>query len=185
MKWMIASDIHGSGTYAAQLIEAFCREGAGKLILLGDLLYHGPRNALPDGYDPKAVYELLNAHAARVLSVKGNCDSEVDQMVLDFPIMAEYALMPLHERTVFLTHGHIFGPGNLPKLNAGDALVSGHTHVPTWEKQTGVWLLNPGSVSIPKEGSQRGYMVAEDDRVTWKALGGEAYHTLDLNAPNA
>ena len=161
MKYFIASDIHGSAFWCEKMVSAFNSSGADKMILLGDILYHGPRNDLPQEYNPKRVIELLNALSPRVISVRGNCDSEVDQMVLNFPIMADYFLIPLEKSNVFITHGHIYNENALPPLSDGDVLVHGHTHVPVFEKREGYSIINPGSVSIPKENSHHGYMILE------------------------
>ena len=173
MKWMIASDIHGSELYCKMMLEAFEREEADKLLLLGDLLYHGPRNDLPDGYAPKAVIELLNAYKEKILCVRGNCDTEVDQMVLQFPIMADYCILHANNLTVYATHGHVYGEENPPLLQSGDILISGHTHVPKCQQKEGFCYMNPGSVSIPKENSWHGYMIWEDGDFIWKDLNGE------------
>ena len=179
MKFLIASDIHGSAFYCRQLLEAFEQEGADRLILLGDILYHGPRNDLPAEYAPKEVIVMLNPLKDRILCVRGNCDTEVDQMVLDFPILADYAILPLADRLVYLTHGHIYNTKKLPPLMPGDILLHGHTHVPAWESfGQGNRYLNPGSVSIPKEGSAHSYMVLEDGLFSWKDLDGRVYHQL-------
>lgn len=175
MKWLIASDIHGSALYCGQLLEAFRQEEADRMILLGDLLYHGPRNDLPQGYAPKEVAAMLNGMKEKLLCVRGNCDTEVDQMVLSFPILADYAFLPLGQHLVFLTHGHHFHPDCLPPLNQGDLLLFGHTHVPFCEERKGVRCLNPGSVSIPKADSKRGYMMLQEGRFTWKTLSGESW----------
>ena len=164
MRYLFASDIHGSGYYCERLLQRFEESGAEKLILLGDLLYHGPRNALPEGYDPKAVAKLLNAHKDKLLCVRGNCDAEVDQMVLEFPIMADYAMMMLQARTVYLTHGHLYDEENPLSLEEGSIVISGHTHVcGFWEKE-GHLLVNPGSVSLPKGKEPQSYMGYEDGR---------------------
>lgn len=183
MKWMIASDLHGSAYYCRKLLDRFAREGADRLFLLGDLLYHGPRNDLPQGYAPKEVIPLLNAVKGRLCCVRGNCDSEVDQMVLDFPILADYAVLPLGERLLYLTHGHVFHLDHLPPLQPGDILVHGHTHVPAWTRfgQHNVYL-NPGSVSLPKEGSPRGYLILDWPLARWCSLDGAVYHEEDLAA---
>ncbi len=162
MKIMIASDIHGSEYYAKLLIGAYRRSGAQRLVLLGDLLYHGPRNELPEGYAPKKVIELLNSAADEILCVRGNCDTEVDQMVLDFPIMADYAVIFLGDRMFYLTHGHKYGADNFPNVKPGDGIIQGHTHVPMYEERNGVLCINPGSVSIPKEGSAHQCMLYEN-----------------------
>ena len=130
MKLMIASDIHGSAYYCKKMVAAYQREHADRLLLLGDIIYHGPRNDLPEDYDPKAVISLLNPLKQEILCVRGNCDTEVDQMVLEFPIMAEYCLLELNGQTIFATHGHHFNPQNPPMLKDGDILLNGHTHIP-------------------------------------------------------
>ncbi len=181
MKFMIASDIHGSAYYCRQMLEAYKREGADRLILLGDILYHGPRNDLPKEYAPKQVIPMLNELKDRILCVRGNCDTEVDQMVLDFPVLADYAVLPVGNRLVYLTHGHVYNMQTPPPLMPGDVLLHGHTHVPVWIPFGNDNLyLNPGSVSIPKEDSAHGYMTLEGNTFTWKNLEGEAYHTLTL-----
>ena len=173
MKVLIASDIHGSAYWVDRLMAAIEREDPHKVVLLGDLLYHGPRNDLPRGYAPKHVIGLLNDLAAtgRVLAVRGNCEAEVDQMVLDFPCMADSAqLVDEAGRTLFFTHGHVFGAGlhnsvdRVPALPDGSALVFGHTHIKVNEacaQREGLWLFNPGSVSIPKDGTHS-YGIYED-----------------------
>ena len=180
MKWLIASDIHGSATYCRQLLDAFDREGADALLLLGDLLYHGPRNDLPEGYAPKTVIDLLNARREKIFCVRGNCEAEVDQMVLTFPVLADYMLLPLGDRMIYATHGHHASETNPPPLPQGSVLLHGHTHVPACRECAGGWYLNPGSVSIPKEGSPRGYMILENKTFTWKTLAGEAWKEFTL-----
>lgn len=180
MKLLIASDIHGSAYYCRKLLEAYEKEQADKLVLLGDILYHGPRNDLPKEYAPKEVLALLNAQKEEILCVRGNCDTEVDQMVLEFPILADYGFLYERGRMIFLTHGHIFHEGHLPMLKKGDILLHGHTHVPVCREHEQYVYMNPGSVSIPKEGSAHGYMLYEDGRFCWKALEGEAYMEYTL-----
>ena len=180
MKWMIASDIHGSAACCRRLLEAFHGERAEKLLLLGDLLYHGARNDLPEEYDTRKTAALLNGERERLLCVRGNCDSEVDQMVLEFPILAEYALLYLDGVTFFAVHGHHTGPDALPPVPAGTVLLSGHTHVPDCREKDGILLLNPGSVSIPKGGSRAGYLLYEDRRFVWKTLTGEICRDIVL-----
>ncbi len=172
MKLMIASDLHGSAYYTRKLLQSYEKEQPGKLILLGDILYHGPRNDLPEEYAPKEVIAMLNPLAEKILCVRGNCEAEVDQMVLDFPVMADYAVLFEQGNTVFLTHGHLFSPEKPPKLQKGDVLLTGHTHVPACEEKEGWWYLNPGSVSIPKNGSWHGYMTLENGTFLWKDLDG-------------
>ena len=182
MKWMIASDLHGSAYYCRKMLEAFEREGADRLFLLGDLLYHGPRNDLPREYAPKEVIPLLNGKKEKLLCVRGNCDAEVDQMVLEFPVLADYAVLPVGRRLIYATHGHIYNVKNLPPLAPGDVLLHGHTHVPAWtEFGQGNLYLNPGSVSIPKEDSLHSYMTLEGNAMQWKELESSAvFHELTL-----
>ncbi len=182
MKWMIASDLHGSAYYCRKMLEAFEREGADRLFLLGDLLYHGPRNDLPREYAPKEVIPLLNGKKEKLLCVRGNCDAEVDQMVLEFPVLADYAVLPVGQRLIYATHGHIYHVKNLPPLAPGDVLLHGHTHVPAWTGfGQGNLYLNPGSVSIPKENSPHSYMTLEGNTMQWKELESSAvFHELTL-----
>lgn len=175
MKYVIASDIHGSAYYLEKLLKRFDEERADRLLLLGDLLYHGPRNDLPKGYAPKKVITLLNAYGDKIFCVRGNCEAEVDQMVLEFPIMAEYCLIAEKGHMIMATHGHIHNLQNPPKLQKGDILLHGHTHVPANIETDGFRYLNPGSVSIPKEGSSHSYMVLENGHFVWKDLEGQAY----------
>ena len=184
MKLLIASDIHGAAGYCRDLLAAWEREGADRLLLLGDLLYHGPRNDLPPDYAPKEVIALLNARKNQIFCVRGNCDTEVDQMVLTFPVLADYAVLPVGQRLVYVTHGHVFNLNHLPPLAPGDILLHGHTHVPAWTAfGAGNLYLNPGSLSIPKENSPHGYMTLEGSRFQWKTLDGAVYHQLDLEEP--
>lgn len=180
MKWMIASDIHGSAYYCRKLLEAYRAERADRLLLLGDVLYHGPRNDLPKEYDPKAVIALLNPMKEDIWCVRGNCDTEVDQMVLEFPLLADYALLAVGQRMIFATHGHTFNESHLPPLHRGDILLHGHTHVPVCAVHDTYTCLNPGSVSIPKEGSWHGYMVLEEDSFLWKDLDGNIKQQYSL-----
>ena len=181
MKWMIASDLHGSAVYCRKMIEAFAREGADRLLLLGDLLYHGPRNDLPEGYAPKEVIPLLNGLKQKICCVRGNCEAEVDQMVLEFPVMADYCILPLGGRLLYATHGHIYNTQNPPPLAPGDLLLHGHTHVPAWtDFGQGNLYLNPGSVSIPKENTAHSYMTLEESTACWKTMEGVCYHQLQL-----
>ncbi|MGI5888061.1 MAG: phosphodiesterase [Oscillospiraceae bacterium] len=183
MKIMIASDIHGSAYYCRKTLEAFSSEGAERLFLLGDILYHGPRNDLPRDYAPKEVVKMLNPMKDRLLAVRGNCDAEIDQTVLDFPIMADYALLFHADRMFFFTHGHIFNKENMPSLSDGDFLIHGHTHVPAWESlESGRFMyINPGSVSIPKEESRHSYLTLTDRKFEWKDVEtGDVWHAFDF-----
>ena len=191
MKILVASDIHGSAFYCEKLLHAFEKEQAQRLLLLGDILYHGPRNALTKEYATKETAALLNSYKDKIFCVRGNCDAEVDQMMLDFPIMAPYCVLaidagqgqvqPQSQRLIYATHGHIFNTGNLPPLCAGDILLHGHTHVPVWEEFGECNLyLNPGSVSIPKQDSQHGYILLVNNQAQFKTLDGDIYHVQNL-----
>lgn len=174
MKLLIASDLHGSATAVRALAECVEAESPDRIVLLGDLLYHGPRNDLPQGYAPKEVARMLNAWADRVLAVRGNCDAEVDQMVLDFSCMADYASVEADGHLLYATHGHLAGktPDNAPVLPTGSAFLSGHTHVKTLDERDGVLFVNPGSTSIPKDGSAS-YAVYDRGTFVLKTLAGE------------
>ncbi len=180
MKLMIASDIHGSALYCEALMQAYQKEAPGLLLLLGDLLYHGPRNDLPDGYAPKTVAALLNEYADQVLCVRGNCEAEVDQMMLSFPVLSDSAMLFLDGRRFFASHGHIYKETNLPPLRKGDIFLSGHTHIPKVSTADGVVCVNPGSVSIPKNGTAHSYMLYENSVFHWKTLDGEIFQTYTL-----
>ena len=153
MKLLIASDIHGSAYWCRRLMERIESEQPDRIILLGDLLYHGPRNDLPRDYCPKEVIPMLSSLKEKILAVRGNCEAEVDQMVLPFPCMADYAMMEADGLTLYLTHGHLKNPDDLPPLQSGTVFLSGHTHVKLDVLREGIRCLNPGSVSIPKDGS--------------------------------
>ena len=208
MKYLIAADIHGSAFYCEQLLEQFRASGADKLILLGDILYHGPRNDLPFGYEPKKVIDMLNSVSDKIFCIRGNCDCDVDQMVLRFPMTAEYAMIAYGDKTIFLTHGHKYGkdtvenyekamaayeaavaegkhavlPEPIPPLHKGDVLLQGHTHVSTCTQlSNGVININPGSVSIPKGGSSHGYLTFEDGVFIRYSMDGNAEMKYDMN----
>ena len=170
MKFLIASDIHGSAYFCRKLIDAINFEKADRVILLGDILYHGPRNDLPKDYAPKEVISLLNPLKNKLLCVRGNCDTEVDQMVLDFPILADYAVIPIKDKIIYATHGHIYNNDNLPPVNEGDILLNGHTHIPACDNKNGYIYMNTGSVSIPKENSCHSYMILENEKFLWKNI---------------
>ena len=181
MKFLIASDIHGSAYFCNLLTEAVFKEKADKVILLGDILYHGPRNDLPRDYAPKKVIEMLNPLKEKLLCVRGNCDTEVDQMVLDFPILADYAVIQAGERVIYATHGHKFNESTLPPLSKGDILLNGHTHVPKCTEYENYIYMNSGSVSIPKENSPHSYMIFQNNEFLWKNLeNGEVYMEFAL-----
>lgn len=176
MKFLICSDIHGSAYYCELLLKAIEKEKAERIIILGDILYHGPRNDLPKDYAPKKVIAKLNPLKDKLLCVRGNCDTEVDQMVLDFPVLADYAVIPVGQRLIYATHGHNYNENKLPPLSKGDILLNGHTHVSKCVEYEDYIYMNPGSVSIPKEDTPHGYMTLEDGLFLWKKLeNGEVY----------
>lgn len=178
MKWMFASDIHGSAKHCGNMLHTYEKEGAERLFLLGDLLYHGPRNDLPEEYSPKRVIGMLNEYKSSILAVRGNCDAEVDQMVLEFPIMADYAFLCTGVHTIYLTHGHVYHEKHLPPLKSGDVLMHGHTHVLGVEKAGTITILNPGSVALPKEGHPRTYAILEDGEFQIKDFEGRIIKNL-------
>ena len=175
MKILFASDIHGSASAAEMVLSRFESEKCGRLILLGDLLYHGPRNDLPQGYGPKEVIAMLNPLKDKILCVRGNCEAEVDQMLLDFPVMADYALVSFGDTQAFVTHGHLFSKAMPPKMSGCQLLINGHTHVPAFDKCDGFVYVNPGSVSIPKENSHHGCIVTDGKTFDFTDLDGVVY----------
>lgn len=180
MKFLIASDLHGDAEALEKVLAAFEREGADRFLWLGDLLYHGPRNDLPPAYAPKSVIRLLNENAERMLAVRGNCDTEVDQMVLDFPILADYAVLCVGGKTILATHGHRFHAENLPKMKKGDILLHGHTHIPECRELGDVTIVNPGSAALPKAQSEKGYLVLDESGFVWKTLDGTEYRSFSF-----
>ncbi|WP_313347294.1 phosphodiesterase [Lacrimispora sp.] len=180
MKYMIASDIHGSAYYCGLLLDEYRKSGASRLILLGDILYHGPRNDLPRDYDPKAVITMLNGIKDQIYSVRGNCDTEVDQMVLEFPVLADYGLLVVNGLTIYLTHGHIYHKDHLPPVQKGDILLHGHTHILTAEREGDITILNPGSVSIPKGGNPPTYGILEEQVFRILDFEGNVQKEIDL-----
>ncbi len=180
MKFFVLSDIHGSVPAFERAMEAFAREGADWLVIAGDYLNHGPRNPIPEGYDPQALAPLINAHKFRIMGVRGNCDSEVDQALLEFPCTGDYLVFFTGKRRCFATHGHLFDAGNHPPLAEGDIFISGHTHVPLLERRDGLIFLNPGSPSLPKEGSEPGYALISSDGIWTKTLDGRIVSTIEF-----
>lgn len=170
MKLMIASDIHGSAFYCKKMLEAFKSHNADKLLLLGDILYHGPRNNLPEGHNPKEVIAMLNPLKDKILCVRGNCDCEVDQMVLDFPVLAEYAWLYIDGKALFAAHGHNFNNDNPPALSKGDVLLNGHTHIPAIKDMGDYTYVNCGSVALPKENSPHSYVIMQNGEFTLCSL---------------
>lgn len=178
MKLFIASDIHGSAKYCRAMLKAYERENADQLLLLGDILYHGPRNPLPDEYSPAEVARLLTPFKDKILCVRGNCDSEVDQMVLPFPVLSDYATVFIDGLRICLSHGHRAEP----PMGKDDIYLTGHTHVPLNTVEPDGYLhLNPGSVSLPKEESAHGYIVYEKKIFLFKTLEGETYDTAKIS----
>lgn len=166
MKLLIASDIHGSAYYAQIVVDAFHKQRCDKLIILGDILYHGPRNPLPKDYNPKQVIELLNPLSSKIVACRGNCDSEVDQMVLDFKITSDYEIISMVDYDLFISHGHVYSPDHLPNVKANDVFAFGHIHIPVMKKVNDIVILNPGSISLPKEDTAHSYGVLENHTFT-------------------
>ncbi len=181
MKYLIASDIHGSASGCEKMLEWYEEYGCERMILLGDFLYHGPRNDIPGEYDVKSVAEMLNKYAGVIYAVRGNCDSDVDQMMFEFPIQAEYMILAEGGKSYFCTHGHHYNCGHLPPIMGVDVLLTGHTHVPACENHIDYIYCNPGSTSIPKGGSQKSFMIMEGNHLEWHALSdGHIYMQTDL-----
>jgi putative phosphoesterase len=178
---LICSDIHGDAISAKKIVDAFESHKAERLVILGDILYHGPRNDLPAGYAPKKVIEIHNPYSDKILAVRGNCDAEVDQMVLSFPILADYAFIERDGLRFFATHGHVINKGFCPQLRKGDILLHGHTHVPVAEKfGDDILYVNPGSTSIPKENSPKSYIYYENRELHFMTLDSEEYRTVKI-----
>ena len=173
MKYFVISDIHGSSFYLKKAMERFEEEKADFILILGDILYHGARNDLPKGYAPKEIIEILNEKAEIIMAVRGNCESEVDQMVLDFPIQGTYSNMVLGGKRLFITHGHLYNEKNNVRMPENSCFLSGHTHILKAEKIDGIHYLNPGSISLPKNNNPHSYAVLEDDKFTVKTLEGD------------
>ena len=181
MKYLLVSDIHGCLPTLEQVLDFYDRNQYDMLLILGDILNYGPRNRIPEGIDPKGIVELLNKRKDNIVAVRGNCDAEVDQMVLNFPVLADYAVLPVGQRLVYVTHGHVFNLNHLPPLAPGDILLHGHTHVPAWTNfGQGNLYLNPGSVSLPKESTAHSYMTLDGSTACWKTMEGVCYHQLQL-----
>ena len=171
MKLIIASDIHGSAYWCGKLMNLIEHENPDRILLLGDLLYHGPRNDLPREYGPKQVIPMLSKYKDIILAVRGNCEAEVDQMVLPFPCLADFSQLFADGTLFHMTHGHHHNPDNLPPLPAGSVFLYGHTHVKFDEDRNGIRCLNPGSVSIPKDGSNS-CLIYENGKFSFRILEG-------------
>lgn len=180
MKIFFISDIHGSLFFLEKALERYEEEGASYIVLLGDALYHGPRNPLPKDYNPQAVANLLNEYKDKIIAVRGNCDSEVDQMLIEYPMMSDYSIILCDNRRLFLTHGHIYNDDNMPSLSDNDVLIHGHTHLPVAEKRNGIYVLNPGSVTLPKENYPNSYAILQDDLFQIKDLNGTVIKEIIL-----
>lgn len=181
MKYLVVSDIHGSKSGASCIPDLYAFHECDAILCCGDVLYHGPRNNLPKDYAPKEVIAILNPIADHIVAVRGNCDAEVDQMVLDFAVTADYDILFAGKRKIFMSHGHVYGPDNLPKLLPGEVFLSGHTHIPTAEGKEGIYLLNPGSTSLPKGGHPKTYAVLDEHSFTVYTMDHKSYMHIDLN----
>ncbi|NLY44592.1 MAG: phosphodiesterase [Tissierella sp.] len=180
MKLFFISDIHGSVYYLNEAMERYSAEGADYIVILGDILYHGARNPLPKDYNPKGVIEILNSYSDKIIAVRGNCDSEVDEMVLNFPIMSTYSNILYNGIRLFLTHGHIYNENNMVDLKEGSAFIYGHTHILRAEKKENIYFLNPGSITLPKENNPHTYGILEDLSFKIKDLDGNIIKEIDL-----
>ena len=180
MKIFFISDIHGSLFYLEKALQCYNEENANYIVILGDALYHGPRNPLPEGYNPQGVANLLNQYKDKIIAIRGNCDSEVDQMLIEYPMMSDYSIVLCNERRLFLTHGHIYNEDNLPALNEGDVLVQGHTHIPVAKKHNKIYIFNPGSISLPKENNPNSYGILLDNLFQIKDLEGNVIKELTI-----
>jgi putative phosphoesterase len=180
MKIMFISDIHGSLFYLEKALQRYREENVNYIVILGDALYHGPRNPLPEGYNPQGVANLLNQYKHKIMAIRGNCDSEVDQMLLEYPMMSDYCIILYNERRLFLTHGHIYNEENMPALNSGDILLQGHTHIPVAKKQNEIYIINPGSITLPKENNPNSYAMLEDNLIEIKDLQGTVIKKISI-----
>lgn len=174
MKLFIASDIHGSAHYAEIMIKEFVSSGADKLVLLGDILYHGPRNDLPEDYSPKRVAEMLNRYSDKIIAVRGNCEAEVDSLMLDFPVTSDYGVIFDGDTVIYMSHGH----RTVPKMTDGTVYFTGHTHVPHDYTEDGIRFVNPGSVSIPKNESRHSVAVYENSEIRWYDIVSKEYYKI-------
>lgn len=181
MTILTISDIHGSHHYLEGVLEVFHRENADLILILGDELYHGPRNPLPEGYNPKLVAETLNKYKDKIIAVRGNCDSEVDQMVLDYPITSDLSTILWEGRRIIATHGHIYNEEKLPPMGSGDILIYGHTHLPVAKKEGDIFILNPGSISLPKGGHPNSYGILRENSFKVISLEGEIVKEISFD----
>ena len=179
MKLFFISDIHGSIEDLNKALGIFEKEGADYLVILGDILYHGPRNPLPINYNPQKVVEKLNPYKEKIIAIRGNCDSEVDQMLLDFPIMSDFSQILLDNKRFFLTHGHIYNENKLPAIGIGDILCHGHTHIPIAKNKEGIIIFNPGSITFPKENNPKSYGIYESNTLSILSFQGELIKKIE------
>ncbi|MBU3200901.1 phosphodiesterase [Clostridium estertheticum] len=180
MKIFFVSDIHGSSFYFKKAMKLYEEENANYIVILGDVMYHGPRNPLPKEYNPEAVATLLNEYKDKIIAVRGNCDSEIDQILIKYPMMSDYSMILYNNRRIFLTHGHIYNENNLPNLSKNDVLVQGHTHIPVAKKQNDIYILNPGSISLPRNNFPNSYAILQDDLFQIKDLEGNIIKEINL-----
>ena len=182
MKLFFASDLHGCLPATEKVLAEYEKSGAQTLVILGDVLNHGPRNPVPEGYNPPAVSELLNQYADQIIAVRGNCDSEVDQMLLSFPMMMDYAwvMLPSGQR-LFLTHGHLYNTNKRPTLKHGDVIAHGHTHIPVAELNNGQFIFNPGSITFPRDGYAASYGLLEDNQLSVVTFDGDVLAQTSLS----
>ncbi|MGG7165375.1 phosphodiesterase [Clostridium ihumii] len=180
MKLFFMSDIHGSLKYAKLGVDAFIKENADYMVILGDVLYHGPRNPLPEEYNPKEVANLINKYKNKIIGVRGNCDADVDQMLLEYPCMMDYNVILADNKRVFITHGHIYSEKNMLNIAEGDVLIYGHTHIPVAKKENDIYVINPGSISYPKENNPHSYGILEDNIFYIKDICGNVIKSIEL-----
>lgn len=179
-KYIVISDLHGDLT-SAKKVQSLAKANPDlKILCLGDVLYHGPRNDFPKDYHPKEVFPILNTLKDRIIAVRGNCDAEVDQMVLEFPIMADDDTIPLGKRNIHMSHGHVYSPDQLPSMNEEDVFLSGHTHIPTANYKDNIYLCNPGSMTLPKEDHPRSYAIIDENAFTIYALDDTVYMQVEF-----
>ncbi|PWJ39236.1 phosphodiesterase [Sediminitomix flava] len=179
MKILFISDIHGGATALKKMLPIIEDENPEFIIMLGDALNHGPRNPLPEGYNPQEVADSLNSFKEKLIAVRGNCDSEVDQMLLDYPTMADYSWFCDRDKKMFLTHGHIYYEGNLPTLPKNSIIISGHTHIPVAKKESDYFFINPGSIALPKGGYPPSYAIYQNGHFDIISLEKEVLMSLD------
>ena len=181
MKLLFISDIHGSAYYMSELMKAIEKEKPDQIIVLGDILYHGPRNPLPKEYEPKFVVQYLNSLKTKIIAVRGNCDSEVDQMLIEYPMLNDYGVLFYLNHRIFITHGHLYGNYETLNLQKGDIVMQGHTHIPKCKIEDGIYYLNPGSISLPKENNENSYGVIENNSFQIKNLDCEVLYEIEFS----